>query len=157
MEWISIIIAVISATFSIVTYVKTFIYEKRKTTIEYFNTLQNEVLDKLVSIETDNAVTIVENLDNEEIKKAFDDYRALIARLEHFAVGVNKKIYDYTVVDNVAGEHLVNLYEKIKPIIDKANEGEKKADRYSNYVKLVKKLNCKYGIEIEENTHNVNI
>lgn len=148
MELASIVIAVISAAFSIVTYVKTFLYEKRKATIESFNNLQNEVLDKFAGIEKQNAKVILENLNDEQCKEAYDGYRVLIARLEHFAVGVNKKIYDFKVVDKIAGEHLVHLFIKIKPIIDRANKNEPREKHYCNFIELVEKLNLKYGIQI---------
>lgn len=148
MELASIVIAVISAVFSIVTYVKTFLYEKRKATIECFNNLQNEVLDKFAGIEKQNAKVILENINDERCQEAYDGYRVLIARLEHFAVGVNKKIYDFKVVDKIAGEHLVRLYIKIKPIIDQANKNEPRVKHYCNLVELVEKLNRKYGIQI---------
>lgn len=142
----SIIIAVISAIFSLVTYIETKIYQRRKATIEAFNILQNEVLDKFVSTNSDNAKMIVENLNDKKCKEAYDDYRALIARLEHFAVGINKYIYDLKVVDKLAGIHLIDLYKKIKPIIDQANKKEQKTIHYYNYVKLIKKLKRKHKI-----------
>ena len=146
MELASIIIALLSAIISFGTYYKTFRYEKRKATIESFNILQNEVLDKFVCIKKENADMIVENLDNTQCKEAYDDYRTLIARLEQFAVGVNKNIYDYKVVDMIAGRHLICLYIKIKPIIDKANEREELIVHYKNFVELVERLDFKHKI-----------
>lgn len=149
MDWISIIVSLISVVFSIATYIKTFLYERRKSTVECFNTLQENVLDNFVSINKENAILIIDNLDNEDCKKAYDGYRVLIARLEQFAVGVNKSVYDFKVVDTIAGEHFIYLYEKVKPIIDKANEREQEVKYYSNFVYLVEKLNRKYKIKIE--------
>lgn len=151
MEIISIVIAVISAIFSIVTYIKSVRYEKRKSTIEAFHFLQNEVLDYFVNITNENAKLIVDNLDNMKCKEAYDDQRALIARLEHFAVGVKKRIYDFDVVDNLAGIHLITLYKKIKPIIDEANRKEKKVNHYYHFCELVKKLDEKHKILKEKN------
>ncbi|MBQ7036472.1 MAG: hypothetical protein IJN74_03165 [Clostridia bacterium] len=146
MELISIIIAVLSIVISFSTYVATFLYEKRKATVESFNILQNEVLDKFLCIKNENAKIIIANLDNVQCKDAYDGYRALLARLEQFAVGVNKRIYDFKVVDTIAGKHLIFLYKKIKPIIDKANEREEKVVHYCNFVTLVEKLNSKHQI-----------
>lgn len=143
MELISIIIAIISAGISIVTYINTVQYEKKKSTIDAINLLQNEVLDKFVSITKSNAVIIVENLDNEKCREIYNDYRALIARLEHFAIGVNNRIYDINIVNNIVGTHFVCLYKKIKPIIDETNKKEKSAPHYYHFVGLVKKLACK--------------
>ena len=146
MELLSTIVSVLSILISIATYVKTFLYEKRKVTIENFNILQNEVLDKFLCVNNKNAKTIITNIDNAQCKDAYNDYRALIARLEQFAVGVNKRIYDFKVVDIIAGNHLIYLYIKIKPIIDKANEREEKTVHYCNFVELVEKLNSKHKI-----------
>lgn len=146
MELASIIIAIASAGFSIVTYINTVQYEKRKATIEAINLLQNEVLDKFVSVNKDNAILIVENLDKKNCKEAYNDYRALIARLDHFAIGVNKHIYDFCVVNNLVGIHFIYLYKKLIPIIDEANKNEKQLTHYCNFVKLVKKLDCKRKI-----------
>ena len=144
MEWVSITLAVLSIVFSIVTYITTVRHEKRKATIDAFNLLQNEVLDKFVCIGKENAKLIVENLKDKKCKEAYDDQRALIARLEHFAVGVNQKIYNVDVVDELAGIHLIGLYVKIKPIIDEANKREQKTIHYRNFVELVKNLNRKH-------------
>ena len=144
MEYVSILVAFISVVVSIATYMKTVSHDKKQATIDAFNLLQNEVLDKFVNIDNENSKMIVDNLSSKEFKEAYDDCRALIARLEHFAVGVNKKIYDLNVVDELAGIHLIYLYKKIKPIIDYANRNESKNLHYHNYIELVDKLKRKH-------------
>ena len=143
MELASIIIAIVSAVFSIVTYINTVIFEKRKITIEAINILQNEVLDKFVSVKKENARIIIENLDKEKCKEAYDDYRALIARLEHFAVGVNKHVYSYKIVKSLLGNHFIQLYNKVALIINEANKNEKCTIHYCNFEKLVTRLQHK--------------
>lgn len=143
MDIASLIIAIVSAIFSIVTYVFTVIYEKRKATVEAINLLQNEVLDKFVSINKGNAITIVENLDNPKCRETYNDYRALIARLEHFSIGVNKRIYDFSIVNNLVGIHFIYLHEKVKPIIDETNKNKSHIKNYCNFVELVKKIKRK--------------
>ena len=146
MELASFIIAVISAVVSIVTYIATVRYEKRRTTIEAINLLQNEVLDKFINISKDNAEIIIDNLDDPKCKEAYNDYRALIARLEHFAIGVNKHIYDFSIVNNLLGVHFICLYLKIAPIIDKANKNQEKTRHYCNFLRLINKLDKKQKI-----------
>lgn len=146
MELASLAIAIVSAIFSTITYCVTVRYEKRKITIEAINLLQNEVLDKFVTIEEKNAQIIVETLDNEKCREAYDGYRALIARLEHFSIGVKKKIYDFGIVNDLVGVHFICLYKKIKPIIDRTNMHEKQACHYCFFLELVKKLDDKKKI-----------
>lgn len=112
--------------------------EVKRSTMDDFNRLQSEVLDKLVQVNRENAEVIAEEReDNEECKQAYNDYRALVARLEHFAVGIEQGAYDLDMVDKLAGEHLIRLLPKIKPIIDAANEYEETDKHYQSFVDLV--------------------
>ena len=147
MEIVSIIIAILSAVISIVTFVITVQFEKKKITLEAVNLLQNEVLDKFVSIKKENAELVVGNLDNKKCKEAYNDYRALVARLDHFAVGVNKHIYSFGIVNSLVGNHIVHLYNKVEPIINEANKKEKCILHYFNLYKLVKNLKRRHKKE----------
>ena len=139
-------IAVIALIVSIITQKKLKREKIKQATIEQFNIIQNQVLDNLATIsDKNNAKTIVEELElikeNQECKKAYDDYRVLIARLEHFAVGVNEGVYDSNIVDKLSGVHLIYLLPKIQPIIDKTNENAKSGEYYyGNFVQLVNRL-----------------
>ena len=146
MERLSFILAIISVALSLYTYTATVCHEKKKATIDAFNLLQSEVLDKFVCIKKEDAEMIVANLDDKKCKEAYDNYRALIARIEHFAIGVKENVYDFNVADELAGTHLIYLYKKIKPIIDKANKNEKTTKHYCNFVSLVDRLNHKHKI-----------
>lgn len=102
-------------------------------------------MDKLAPLDSKNAELITENrYTSEECKQAYADYRTLIARLEHFSVGVKEKVYDLDVVDELAGEHLIFLLPKIKPIIDAANERCNVPKYYQNYISLVENLKSKH-------------
>ena len=146
-SFVSSIAAMISAIISAIALVKTLKTQKqikqaqiKQNTIEAFNILQNNVLDKLVGIERKNAEIIVDSLENEECKAAYCDYKALIAKLEHFAVAIKHNFYDLDVVNELAGEHLIYLYSRVEPIIFEANKRETQIKHYSNFVDLVNKL-----------------
>lgn len=134
---VSIIVSLIALLHSI--YLQQYL-SRKKATIEAFHILQNEVLDKLVFDEKENAELIVDNLNNQDCNKAYNDYKTLIARLEHFSVGVNQRIYDFKVVERLAGAHLVFLYQKVKPIIDKSNEHTPDNHNFKEFVNLIKRL-----------------
>lgn len=140
----TIIISIISITVSVIAFVHSIYLQhylsRKKATIEAFNTLQNEVLDKLVFDEKGNAELIVTNLHNQDCVKAYNDYRTLVARLEHFAIGVNQRIYSFRVVKTLAGTHLISLFQKVKPIIDKSNEHFPENHNYREFTRLVERL-----------------
>ena len=80
------------------------------------------------------------------MKTAYDDARALIAKLEHFSVGVNSKIYDFKTVDALGGMHLVYLYDKVEPIIKRAREYEKHSVPYIEFEILIKRIRKNHNI-----------
>ena len=122
------------------------IHEKQKDTIDAFSKLQEEVLDKLASDSNGNVKLILENINEPKCKEAYDDYRVLIARLEHFSVAVNSGIYDFDVLDRLGGEHIAFLYKKVKPVIDKANSFSHDKKYYCEFTELAEKLNEKHKI-----------
>lgn len=134
------LIAIATFLFGIATYKKGVDRETKQATLEAYRCLQEEVLDKLASVNKDNAVLFVENFDNPKCKQVYNDYRVLIARLEHFAVGINEKIYSFDTVDRLGGVHLIYLYKKVEPIINKANELSDSNVNYIAYRQLVIKL-----------------
>ena len=140
----TIVIAVISMVVSVITLINSIYLQlylsRKKATVEAFNTLQNEVLDKLVFDKKGNAELIVKNLNNADCIKAYNDYRTLLARLEHFSIGVNQRIYSFKVVKMLAGAHLVSLFQKVKPIIDKSNEHFPDNHNFREFVKLIGRL-----------------
>ena len=139
--WFTAIVALGSLCWSVRTQNIIQKNEVKRTTIDAFNRLQSEVLDKLVLVDKENAELVVEErADNEACKQAYNDYKTLIARLEHFAVGVEQGAYDLDMVDKLAGEHLIYLLPKIKPIIDAANEHLQSDRHYQSYIGLVEQL-----------------
>ena len=140
-SWITALAAVGALFWSVYTQNLMQKNEVKRATIEAFNKLQNEVLDKLVKVDRECAEIISEARDdNEECRQAYCDYKTLIARLEHFAVGIEQGAYDLDMVDKLAGEHLVYLLPKIEPIIDAANEHTWTDKYYQSYVELVRQL-----------------
>ena len=144
---ISAIVSLVALILTIRTQNKLKQKQRKHITIEAFGILQNEVLDKLASVDKKNAQTIVDSLDNEECRRAYNDYKTLIARLDHFAVGIDKEVYDFDIVKELADEHLFYVYKKVKPIIDHANRVRNGQKRYSHFVDLVSRLNTQEDVK----------
>jgi len=137
---ISLIVSIAALLITQYTQRKIDMRNQKQITIESFQKLQEEVLDKLVDLNRTNAKTIVENMEQPACKEAYNAYRTLVARLEHFSVGVNEKVYDYKIVCKLAGHHLVHIYEIVKPIIDYANRVPTSKHNYSQFEKLIGRL-----------------
>ena len=130
----SAVLALGSAAFSIFTYVRNVRHDRRRDTLDAFNRLQNESLDKLNKMRPEDVREIAEDT-------ASDEYKTLsgyIARLEHFCAGVNLGIYDRKTVFELANGYLDSntIRSRIDPIIEKKHRKAEK-DYYENIHRLL--------------------
>lgn len=136
----SIILAVISAVHSIYVYIQTVKHDKKQATLDAFNILQEQVLDKINLYSNSKIKEIAED----SRSKKYKDLTILMARIEHFSVGVNTEIYDLKIVKRLAGKHFCMLYDKLLPMIEKKRKINKTDKHYDEFEKLVEELNCLY-------------
>ena len=81
--------------------------------------LQEQALDHLNYYRPTEIIEIAKNPRSEEYKKI----STYIARIEHFCVGVNQKIYDSETVYALARDYLDGAIKtRIEPIIDRKNQ-----------------------------------
>ena len=115
METILSIAAILISVFSLAITLYTFIWtarrDRKQATLDAYNTLQNEVFDKLNLFKPSDIREIANHPTSKEYKKL----SALIARIEHFCVGVNTNIYDKDTVyllthGYLDGEMLLLIY-----------------------------------------------
>lgn len=128
---IAIVISVISGGFALYTFFWTAARDRQQATLDAYNQLQEQALDHLNLYRPSNIKEIVKDRRSEEYKKL----SAYVARIEHFCVGVNQKIYDRKTVYELAhGYFDGGLKVRIEPVIDGKNRfGE---DYYANIHKV---------------------
>ena len=136
------IAAAVSLVFAVRTQKKSVDRERRQATIEAYARLQEEVLDKLADIKPAEAKSAAENcFETEEERKIYHGYKVLIARLEHFAVGIAEDTYDFHTFCLLGGVHVKYLYEKVEPIIMEArNHTGDGSVPYAAFEKLYQRL-----------------
>lgn len=137
---VSIILAIVSTVHSFFVYKQTVKHDKKQATLEAFNILQEQVLDIINLYPCSNIKKIAEDARSKEYKKL----TILMARIEHFSVGVNSEIYDLETVKRLAGKHFCALYDKLLPMIEKKRKINKSDKHYDEFEKLVNDLNCLY-------------
>lgn len=146
-SFVSLGLSVLSMLTSVVTYLKGLRREKQNATLEAFNTLQEQVLDE-INTYTKKRVKEISEAPGSEEYKTLSGY---LARLEHFAVGVNTGIYDIRVVRRLAGRYLCGLQGKIDPLIQKKRSINHLERHYNEFETMMKKIRRLYAIK--ENGH----
>ena len=118
----SMLIAIISVIISVSTFRQTMLRDRKQATLEAYNRLQSEVFDAI------NTYTPAEIKDICGDNKSAE-YKALsgyLARIEHFCVGLNEKIYDIDVFYAMAHGYFDGyiLRNRIKPLIESKHCGK---------------------------------
>lgn len=131
---VSAILALASAGFSCFTYFANVRHDLRRDTLDAYNTLQNEVFDKLNQMTPANIREIAED----PRSAAYKTVGGYIARIEHFCTGVNLGIYDRKTVYSLAHGYLDGkvIRSSIDPIIEKKHRHADK-DYYENIHKVL--------------------
>ena len=137
---VSFLLAFVSAIFSWRVHKQTVIHDKKQATLDAFNILQEQVLDKINLYSNSKVKEIAEDARSKEYK----ELTILMARIEHFSVGVNSEIYDLKIVKRLAGKHFCAMYNKLLPMIEKKRKINKTDKHYDEFEKLVVGLRCLY-------------
>ena len=117
-DLITIAFSVIAAVFSLITYRKSILHDRQQATLDAYNQLQEQALDHLNYYVPTQVAEISKDPRSDEYKKV----SAYIARIEHFCVGVNQKIYDQKTVYELAHGYLDGgIKKRIEPIIERKN------------------------------------
>lgn len=128
---IAILISVISGGFALYTFFWTAARDRKQATLDAYNQLQEQALDHLNCYMPAAIKEIAKDRRSEEYKKL----SAYVARIEHFCVGVNQKIYDRKTVYELAhGYFDGGLKIRIEPIIERKNQFDH--DYYANIHKV---------------------
>lgn len=120
-------VSLLSAAWGLYTFIWTGNRDRKQATLEAYNQLQEQVLDHLNHYMPREIEEIAQHPRSVEYRKL----SAYLARIEHFCVGVNQKIYDRGVVYELAHGYLDGaIKNKITPLIEKKNRSGH--DYYAN-------------------------
>ena len=128
MDFLTLFLSTAAVVVSIISYVENVLHDRKKDTLEAFNRLQEQVFDNLNRFTPKEVEEIVKHPTSPEYK----ELSGYIARLEHFCVGVNRKIYDLETVYALAHGYLdgPQLLSRIAPVIERKNRSGE--DYYEN-------------------------
>lgn len=131
---IAMVLSILSAGFTLYSFIWTARRDRKQATLDAYNTLQNEVFDRINLYKPAEISEIVRH----PTSKEYNDVAALIARIEHFCVGVNKSIYDKRTVYELAHGYFdgPKLRSRIGPMIDRKNS-RSDYDYYTNTHKVL--------------------
>ena len=117
---VSVVVAVASVIFSVITYNRTVKHDRKQATLEAYNRLQAEVFDNF------NKYTPaqIRSICDEPTSPEYKTISGYLARIEHFCIGVNEKIYDEDIFYAMAHGYFDGhqLKKRIEPLLEAKNK-----------------------------------
>lgn len=136
-NWLALGISIIALLLTLYQMVTNKNRSRKQATIDAFNRLQTEVMDKVKNLPRKD-VTQFKKYGPEVNWELWNTLTAYLARVEHFSVGINTKIYDIKILNRLAGGYIISFYYRIKPIIEKKRDlSQEKTPPYEEF-ELVK-------------------
>lgn len=122
--------SIISTAFGVITFLWTIRRDRKQATLEAYNRLQNEVFDRLNTYLPAQIREISLDTKSEDYKKI----SGYLARIEHFCVGINERIYDRNVFYSLAHGYFDGnqLRKRIEPIIETKNKSRRTNELFYN-------------------------
>lgn len=128
---IALILSVISGGFAFFTFHWTAARDRKQATLDAYNRLQEQALDYINTYAPAQMKEIAKDAHAPEYKTI----SLYLARIEHFCVGVNQKIFDpETVYELAHGYFDGGLKRRVDPIISQKNQSGE--DFYANIHKV---------------------
>ena len=117
---IAIVLSVISGIFALLTFLWTNRRDRKQATLEAYNRLQTDVFDNLNTYAPAEIKDICIDVKSAEYKML----SGYLARIEHFCVGINEKIYDKDTFYSLAHGYFDGnqLRKRIEPLLDSKNQ-----------------------------------
>lgn len=136
----ALLVSVSSVLVSVAIYRAGLLREKKQATLDAFNVLQTQVLDRLNHYRRYDIDEVAEDVHSADYK----ELSGLLARCAHFAVGVNTGIYDEKTVRRLAGRYIISLYDKMEPLIQKKRKLNQSERHYEEFEILTDKMKSYY-------------
>ena len=131
----SIVLAVASFVFSLITHIRAVRYDRKKATLEAFNILQEQVFDQINRYSPKEIIEYAKHPTDQQYK-ILSGY---LARIEHFCVGVVNDIYDKKTIYELAHGYLDGkvLWCRLTPIMEAKNNDFQTEDYFENIHKVM--------------------
>lgn len=135
---IALAVSFFAAIFSIFTHISTVKRDRKQATLDAYNLLQEQVFDKIVLIPPSEMKEIAKNSRSEKYKEV----SGYLARIEHFCVGVNMKIYDFNTFYELAhGFFDGRVKNRLEPMLESKQKSSD--DYYNNISKVLSQMKAR--------------
>lgn len=136
---LALLISVFSLFVSIYFNYKDHERRRKQSTIEYFENITSKLFE-IEAVFNSKITRSNENInigeDADKLKKAIN----ILVAFEQLSVGVNAGIYDFDILERMAGSYLINIFSMFTPYIQETRKDSTHSNSYIEFEHLVNKI-----------------
>lgn len=136
---LALVISIFSLFVSIYSNYKDHERRRKQATIEYFENMTSKLFDIEATFDsklTGSNENININEDADKLKKAVN----ILVAFEQLSVGVNAGIFDFDILERMAGSYLINIFSIFYPYIKETRKDATHSNSYIEFERLVDKI-----------------
>lgn len=144
-ETLALVIAVLSLLVSLYYNRKDHERRRKQATIEYFEDITFKLYNTQARFNSKfnpQSIDIAMLDTNSELLK---DATEILAAFERLCVGVNTEIFDFDILERMAGSYLIVLYSYFSPYIEKIRSDNSRKNSYKEFESVVNHIKQKRG------------
>lgn len=140
---LALLIAILSLFVSLYYNRKDHERRRKQATIEYFEDMTSKLynIQAKFNIKFNQLNIEISMLDTDP--ELLKDATEVLAAFERLSVGVNAKIFDFDILDRMAGSYLVVIYSRFSPYIDKVRRDASRINSYKEFESVVNHIKQK--------------
>ena len=113
---------------------------RKQATIEYFETMTSSLFETQ-AIFNDKLSQLNMNIaDLESHPELLKGATAVLSAFERLCVGVNTGVFDFDMLDRMAGSYLIFLYSRFTPYIEKIRKDASRTNSYKEFERVVSRI-----------------
>lgn len=135
---LALLISIFSLCVSIYSNYKDHERRRKQSTIEFFENMTSKLYD-IEAIFDSKKGGSNENInleDTETLRKAIN----ILVEFEQLSVGVNAGIFDFDILERMAGSYLINIFSAFYPYIKETRKDATHLNSYIEFEQLVNKI-----------------
>ena len=150
MDIVALCLSIAAFAFSLIQFYMERTRNRSEATIHAFDELEDSVfgtldyqkmnIERTLTFHVMDAESTVKSTGENPLNKEWEQLTVYLARIEHFAVGVNSRVYDIGILRRMGKTYLKTQWNKLLPIIEQKRRENNTTVIYSEFERMIKSL-----------------
>ena len=143
LDWLPILISFVALAFSMMQFICERKRNRREATIHAFDALEgNTCIQYLFLLSARQINDLVQSKEECDVRihNEWNELSKALALIEHFAVGINSSVYDLKILNSMAGNKMISVFDNCKRLLEFKRSGINNEHNYSEFEEMIERI-----------------